>query len=47
MNKKKLRKIRREILKHLDRTGWAWDRAISNLLDQVDNMIQRSNESAD
>ena len=41
---KRLQRIRREILKHLDQTGWAWDREISNLLDQVDNMIKRQNE---
>jgi len=33
--RKRLQRIRREILLHLDRSGWAWDRPLSLLLDQV------------
>ncbi len=36
----KLKKIRKAILIHLDKTEWAWSRAISDLLCQVDAKIQ-------
>jgi hypothetical protein len=37
--KTKLRKIRGEILKHLDETAWLWNSRLSNLLDQIDSQI--------
>ena len=39
MNKRKLKRVRKAILAFLDKNQWFWDRAISQLLEQVDSRL--------
>lgn len=40
---KKIQRIRRTILTHLDKTRWKWNGGLSTLLDCVDDILGRNN----